>query len=43
MRNISELITVNKGLYMAFVDLEKEFNRAPRKVIWWAPRKINVK
>ena len=27
---------------MAFVDLEKAFNRVPRKVIWWALRKLGV-
>ena len=34
---------VNKRLYMAFVDLEKVFNPVPRKVIWWALRKLGVK
>ena len=29
-------------LYMAFVDLEKTFDRVPRKVIWWALRKLGV-
>ena len=32
----------NKRLYMAFVDLEKAFDRVPRKVIWWAMRKLGV-
>ena len=35
-------LAANKRLYMAFVDLEKAFNRVPRKVIWWALRKLGV-
>ena len=35
-------LTANKRLYMAFVDLEKAFDRVPRKVIWWAERKLGV-
>ena len=27
---------------MAFVDLEKAFDRVPRKVIWWALRNLGV-
>ena len=27
---------------MAFVELEKAFDRVPRKVIWWALRKLGV-
>ena len=27
---------------MAFVVQEKEFNRVPQKVIWWALRKLDV-
>ena len=29
-------------LYMAFIDLEKAFDRIPRKVIWWTLRKLGV-
>ena len=32
----------NKKLYFAFVDLEKAFGRVPRKVIWWAMRKLGI-
>ena len=34
-------LAANKRLYMAFVDLEA-FDRGPRKVIWWALRKLGV-
>ena len=29
-------------LYHAFVDLEKAFDRVPREVVRWAPRKAGV-
>ena len=32
----------NKKLYFAFVDLEKAFNCVPRKVTWWAMRKLCI-
>ena len=32
----------NKKLYFAFVDLEKAFDRVPRKVIWWAMQKLGI-
>ena len=32
----------NKPLYIAFVDLEKAFDRVPRKVLWWALRSLGV-
>ena len=35
-------LAANKRLYMAFIDLEKAFDRVPRKVIWWALRKLGV-
>ena len=35
-------LAANKRLYMAFVDLEKQFDQVPWKVIWWALRKLGV-
>ena len=32
----------NRPLYIAFVDLEKAFDRVPRKVLWWALRSVGV-
>ena len=32
----------HKDLYFAFVDLEKVFDRVPRKVLWWTLRKVGV-
>jgi Reverse transcriptase (RNA-dependent DNA polymerase) len=31
-----------KELWMAFVDLEKAFDRVPRQVVWWALRRVGV-
>ena len=35
-------LAANKSHYMAFIDLEKAFDRVPQKVIWWALRKLGV-
>ena len=32
----------SKDLWMAFVDLEKTFDRMPREVVWWALRYLGV-
>ena len=31
-----------KDLFFAFVDLEKAFDRIPRKVLWWAMRSLGI-
>ena len=31
-----------KNLYLAFVDLEKVLDRLPRRIVWWAMRKLGV-
>ena len=35
-------LAANKPLYMAFVDLQKTFDRVPRDVIWWAMCKLGI-
>ena len=43
MRQLQEkYLAKRRNLYLAFVDLEKAFNRAPRKVIWWAMRVVKI-
>ena len=43
LRQLQEkCLAKNKNLYLAFVDLEKAFDRVPRRVIWWAMRKLGL-
>ena len=35
-------LAANKPLYMAFIDLEKAFDRVPMDVIWWAMHKLGI-
>ena len=43
LRQLQEkYLAKNKKLFFAFVDLEKAFNRVPRRVIWWAMRKLGI-
>ena len=43
LRQLQEkYIGKHKPLYFAFVDLEKAFDRVPRKVLWWAMSRVGV-
>ena len=43
VRQIQEAyIRKNRNLHFAFADLEKDFDRVPSKVLWWALRKVGV-
>ena len=43
VRQVQEkFLAKEKDLWMAFVDLEKAFDRVPREVLWWALRRAGV-
>ena len=43
LRELQEkYLAKSKNLLFAFVDLEKTFDRVPRKLIWWAMCKLEV-
>ena len=43
IRQIQEkFLAKKKDLWIAFVDLEKAFDRVPREVVWWSLRRLGV-
>lgn len=43
IRQVQEkFMAKKKELWIAFIDLEKAFDRVPREVVWWALRKVGV-
>src|SRR5664279_2582017 len=43
VRQIQErFLEKKRDLWMAFLDLEKAFDRVPREVVWWALRRLGV-
>ena len=43
VRQLQEkFLAKKKNLYLAFVDLEKAFDRVPRQILWWAMRKLGI-
>ena len=43
LRQVQEsFLAKKKDLWLAFVDLEKAFDRVPREVVWWALRRMDV-
>ena len=43
IRQVQEkFLDKKKELWLAFVDLEKAFDRVPREVLWWSLRKLEV-
>ena len=42
LSSLSDNFKKNKNIYFTLIDLEKAFDRVPRKILWWAMLVVSV-